>query len=496
MKIPETALTRSNLYFSEHFGVSSKALEEYGAFDISVVSDLPLFVDPFLLFNSEREEYQDLHEQIIRYLVFLRDHARADLDPGLIKAWYRFKEVKQNWLGFTLFGNGGRALGDDFARALHASLSSILNDFGDEKITHGSHLEKLALIKPGVGRDSISDFTTNLIKDYLLRYTQGFAKKYIDPSLCGTFAVTRAKFNYQTKSWMTVKYYLPKLGNDFVVLTPVDLLTKDETWINHSDMVDNFDQLPAAIEDIALRGQINAYFASQMSAKPTAAERAAAAQATIMKFKELIDVYIRLKEDRGDEAEARSLEKTRGTYETLVTQIRTLIPDLAQKTEFYEKPWSSYDEARARVFDFKNYVENQDGYRLINPPGDNQRLSQEKEVQLFFGLIWCATDFDVNREPNNGRGPVDFKVSYGAKDKSLIEFKLAKSSSLKRNLEKQVAIYEKANGTRSSLKVIICYTADDQSRVEKILQELNLSKEEAIVVIDARNDNKPSASKA
>ena len=36
-----------------------------------------------------------------------------------------------------------------------------------------------------------------------------------------------------------------------------------------------------------------------------------------------------------------------------------------------------------------------------------------------FGLVWCNTEFDINREPNNGRGPVDFKASYGAGDKSL-----------------------------------------------------------------------------
>jgi hypothetical protein len=31
----------------------------------------------------------------------------------------------------------------------------------------------------------------------------------------------------------------------------------------------------------------------------------------------------------------------------------------------------------------------------------------------------------VNREVNNGRGPVDFKVSEGAADTSLVHFKLA-----------------------------------------------------------------------
>lgn len=484
-----------DLYFSDYFKVDPQKLQDYGAFNISVVSDIPLFVDPFLLFNSDDPAYQQLHEDIIKYLIFLRDEASPNLDKSLIKNWYRFKEVKQNWLGFTLFGNGGRALGNDFAQALHSSLGSILTNFGNEDITRGSHLEKLCLIKPGVGRDSISDFTTNLIKHFLLEYTQNFAKEHIDPSLCQDFAVTRARFNYATKSWVTRHYFLPKLEDDFVVLTPINLLTKDETWINHADMVNNFDHLPDSIEDDQLRGQINMYFKSRLGEKPTAKDRSNAANQTISKFRELIDVYIKLQEDRGDQAEAVSLAKTEETYSTLVAQVREIVPDIEVKSDFYTKPWTSYDEARERVLAFKSYVEDQDGYQLLNR-GDSASVSNEKDVQLFFGLIWCATDFDVNREPNNGRGPVDFKVSYGSKDKSLIEFKLAKSSSLKRNLEKQVAIYEKANGTRNSLKVIICYTEADQQKVHRVLAELGLKDEEAVILIDARADNKPSASKA
>src|SRR5262249_47319767 len=142
----------------------------------------------------------------------------------------------------------------------------------------------------------------------------------------------------------------------------------------------------------------------------------------------------------------------------------------------------------------KHYVEHQDGYRLINRKG--QPFSTEEEVHIYFGMMWCKTDLDVNREVNNGRGPVDFKISYGSGDKSLIEFKLASNPSLKRNLVKQVAIYEAANRTHRSVKVIICYTAADQQRVAKILGELKLGGEPSIVVIDARSDNKPSASKA
>jgi hypothetical protein len=69
-------------------------------------------------------------------------------------------------------------------------------------------------------------------------------------------------------------------------------------------------------------------------------------------------------------------------------------------------------------------------------------------------------------------------------------------SSLKRNLEKQVEIYEKANNTRTSVKVIVCYTAEDQARAIGIINDLGLQDEESIVLIDGRSDNKPSASKA
>lgn len=106
-------------------------------------------------------------------------------------------------------------------------------------------------------------------------------------------------------------------------------------------------------------------------------------------------------------------------------------------------------------------------------------------------------------DDNKGRGPVDFKLSAGALDKSLIEFKLASNSALKRNLLKQVEIYETANRTRQSVKVVIVYTAADARKTDRIFEEiddeLNLPRGSTagrVVVVDARSDNKPSASKA
>src|SRR5207253_1574518 len=194
----------------------------------------------------------------------------------------------------------------------------------------------------------------------------------------------------------------------------------------------------------------------------------AAIRATLRKFPELIDRYIRMKEDDGDRAEAVSADKVKVTHRELVEQIHKAVQQLLAETDFYDKPWTSYEECLERVRLFKQYVENQDGYKLLNRGGEG--LSTEKEVQLAFGLLWLGSDFDLNREANNGRGPVDFKASFGSGDKSLIEFKLASNSHLERGLQKQVPIYEKANRTDKSVKVIVYYTAKDERRVRAILK--------------------------
>jgi hypothetical protein len=44
------------------------------------------------------------------------------------------------------------------------------------------------------------------------------------------------------------------------------------------------------------------------------------------------------------------------------------------------------------------------------------------------------------------------------------------------------------------MKVIIAYTAADAKKVDRVLTELGLVGDASVVVIDARSDNKPSAS--
>lgn len=483
------------VYFSDWFNIDPELLEQQGAFNVSLINDLPLFVDPFLLYTSEKDEYRRLHDQIIEYLRFLRDQSvQGTVDEGLLRSWYMFPEVKQLWLGFSLKGNRGSGLGIDFARALHRNLNLIFKNFGDEKITHGSHLEKVCLVHEGVGRDNISDFTANLIKEYLLDYTQHFCRQHIAPELRRVVNVKNIRFNYDARTWCSKKYELPFINGDYVLLTPREILTKDENWINRHDLFDRFEEIVDAVPDPQLRSLVNQHLVRKLTPKSTKEEQNKVYGSLLEQCPTLIEWYIRWKEERGDEAIRESQKKVTDSEERFIHQFGELIRKLELETEFYRHGIDTLEECRARIRFLKAEIENNGAYRLFYHKGEP--IQRESDLQILYRLTWFATPSDFNSEVNNGRGPVDFAISRGSKDKTIVEFKLAKNSKLKQNLESQVAVYEAANRTQKSLKVIFYFNDSELQKVQSVLRDLKLENDDSIFLIDCRADNKPSASNA
>jgi hypothetical protein len=272
----------------------------------------------------------------------------------------------------------------------------------------------------------------------LLEYTQNFAIKNIHPEFRKTVTVNKVRFSYVTETWERGDYELPFCNGDFVLLTPRDILTKDEIWISKSDLFNDYDRIADAVPNEQLRSQINNYFLSMLPDKPTSTETQQAIARVIRKFPEIIEYYIRHKEDDGEHARQISDEKIAEIETLFIQQVESFVGQLLKNTEFYNYVGDTYAESHARALFLKDVIENKDGYRLFYLNG--KPITREQDLQILFRLTWFATPSDVNREVNNGRGPVDFKISRGSGDKSLVEFKLASNSQLKRNLEKQVAI--------------------------------------------------------
>jgi hypothetical protein len=486
------------IYFSEFCGIPAHVVEDYGAFDVSLLADLPLFVDPFLLFNSVVPEYRELHSEIIRYMCFLRDRARAGhIAKHLVDEWFTFHEVRQNWLGFSRSGNHGRGLGSDFAGALSRNLTTVFRDFGEETVTRGSHMEKLCLIRDGVGRDNISDFTTNLIKGFLAEYSQKFARAHLAPGFRRVVALRKAQFDYRTRSWVSRTYELPFVRGEFVLLTPRDILTKDEAWINRTDLVNRFVDIADALPDGVLRAQVNDYFGRILPSQDRASheERRDAVTRAIAEFPQVLDYYIKEKEERGDGAASLAQARVEAARTRFVANVRDFVQEFLSPHGFYEIPRDTHVEAKRRLLFLKDVIENKGGHRLFYV--DGKPLERESDLQILYRLTWYATTSDLSREVNDGRGPADFKVSRGARDKTLVEFKLAKNSQLERNLQAQTNVYERASdATHPSLKAIVFFTESEARRVTEILKRLQLAGDPDIVLIDARADNKPSGSRA
>lgn len=473
------------LLFNEYFEIDQKVLDRYGALNICLEADLPLFVDPFLLFSSTNPDYQALHDKIVGHLIFLRELALDNPSIGL--SLFKFPEARQNWLGMCKWSNNGKGLGPKFARNLISAFNGFYRNFGAETVTDASHIEKLTLVGSGIGRDFISDFTTNLMLEFFLTYSEQFAQQHFSSKQRKTFPV-RCSFNQNLMVWAPKSFELPYFykedrDEDFILLTPVDLLTKDEAFICHSDFTSQFRNVANSLDNAALRDAVNLFCRKHLPINPKKEDIELAIDATVQKYPEILDYYIAKKESERDKASALSAEKLEKLRAELLVTLTEFCKHLFLNSDFYKIRPTSYSEALKRANFLKQVIEDNDGYRIFYKNG--KPIASEDTVQRIFRLTWFASPYDVNAEVNNGRGPADYKVSFGGRDSTIIEFKLGSSSLLKKNLQNQTEIYKKASKSIADIKVILCYTQAEIARVHRALKAIQQENAENVIVIDA-----------
>ena len=104
---------------------------------------------------------------------------------------------------------------------------------------------------------------------------------------------------------------------------------------------------------------------------------------------------------------------------------------------------------------FKDWVENNRGWAEIQDAPSNKR---EKVVQRFMHLgakyYVEKNNLDFSCEPDEGRGPVDIKLSRG-QDKTLAEIKLSSNGQYLHGYESQIKEYSSAERTRNLIYVFV-----------------------------------------
>lgn len=497
------------MFFSQVFGVNREDLKKYGAIDISLVCDTPFFIDPMLIFNSSKPEYRTLHAEIIKYFHFLYTKSKTGLSKGEISAWFNFSEVPNNWLGYSLSGNKGLALGGKYAKFLHDNIEFALST---HDITQSVHVEKIMLLYEGSGKDKISDLIVNLIKGYLCRYTETFAQKYIDSKYCKKFPVDKALFNYETESFLSNEYYLPYIINEkgeeeFVLLTPRDMIRSEEPAVNADDLIRTHEVVRRAISNESLRAYVNNYIAKavrQYEEEQKRKKKSPNAN-TIRKieknaFKELVkeipelyDYYIKSIEENADTVQKDSEAEVEKQLKKLFYSTEQLLSIIYANGWCVDNSVTAREEAKKRIRFFKHIIEDCDGYKNLYV--DGEAIAKEEDLQRLFKFVWYGTSYKVDAEANNGRGQADFIVSLGQANQNIVEFKLASNSRLPHVFD-QVAVYESANAAKDSLIAIFYFTEQEYQKTYTIIKNAGKDGDidESIFLIDCRNDNKISAS--
>lgn len=191
--------------------------------------DLRLSIDPFLLFKSRDDELKQLHNHLLSIfeegIRLFRSGDRIGLDHLI-----DFPEVNEIGFGYSEGRIQGLGLGVELNRLLANTLSA-----SPELQERGlRHVEELQLVTIGVGPDRVSDIAANVLKRFLIDYTQRQAELWSIP-LTKDVPVAHY-FDFEDWVWSDGYFDLPRnpISGLPILLVPrriVRLLP----WINYDD---------------------------------------------------------------------------------------------------------------------------------------------------------------------------------------------------------------------------------------------------------------------
>ena len=124
-------------------------------------------------------------------------------------------------------------------------------------------------------------------------------------------------------------------------------------------------------------------------------------------------------------------------------------------SQYKDKEIDSKTAAIEILHFFKNWVEYNRGWEVIINAGTQKREKIVQRVIHLSGLAYIqANNLSMSCEADEGRGPVDFKISRG-QDITIIEVKLSSNAQYMHGYEIQVEEYAKAEQTDNMIYVLV-----------------------------------------
>lgn len=450
------------------------ALEEHGVFDPILDEDSHFFINLQRLKKTTVPEflksYKKIHEyfrRIIKLLDKAKQATKTDTFYRQALNLFNFSEVNGICLGYAK-GISGAGFGDRLANQVMTTAYDIVK----AGVTDPEFFELLPLFQDNIGADRLSDMIATLVLDDIMAYT-----KRINIEL----GIVQEKYN--TLAFNDVFLVNPYKQNN-VLLVPIDILHKlpvAESW-EEIDLV--------VSQNNTLRAEINSEVASEWRKYSTVERKS----------------YLRREVFKDPNACARVIEgyKTEdidifNPYE----DIQYFLKKLDQQLENLNFHWNreckainSFSGAMDILGYVKQWIEYNKGWEVIQDANSRNREKILQRVIHLAGLSYIkANDLDMSCEPDEGRGPVDFKISFG-QDITIIEVKLTSNNQYLHGYEVQVEEYGKAELTDSLIYVLV--DLGHPGKVKKVQDFHDRKYDEGanppyLIVIDATK--KESASK-
>jgi hypothetical protein len=224
------------MLFSEQFRLTRVAEDDW--FDPVLSIDTRLFLDPFLLYADEQDEFEGSHNEIIQFFevtfkLIAQSHGeRTSQRFQKALADLVFPEVEELCLGYTKEGTSGLGSAAEMARLIAGGLWEAI-EAGLEEITH---FEEIGIFREKIGADRISDITAGLLRWRLAAYTAKVCERHSVRT--HSYHYTRGRFDLARGLWIPLHARLPR--NQFtgkaVLLVPrrylraLPTINADDFW--------------------------------------------------------------------------------------------------------------------------------------------------------------------------------------------------------------------------------------------------------------------------
>lgn len=192
--------------------------------------DLPLGIDPFLLWNSEKAEWASIHQELMTFLETVRDQTLSGDLTSAVNLLLKCEEQPAIGLGYAEGTKAGRSIGPKLAESFAQVFRSVpqLRDHAP------AHLEEIQLLVPNVKEDRISDMAAAVLKKHLINFTEEQARSFSIPTRKVMVANIWDPSGGRWKPGTQADLPFNPLDMTPILLVPLEWL-RTLPWINYGD---------------------------------------------------------------------------------------------------------------------------------------------------------------------------------------------------------------------------------------------------------------------